>query len=523
MMMKRAVSAVLIVLMLLSATAACAAESRQSGKASYRFKDMNGHWAEDTVARLAGNGIVTGKGGAIFDPEGSVTRAEFVALLIRGLDIAVPKGAKDPGFADVKKGDWYYSYVVNAYANGILDGIEGGVFDPNGKITRELMVKMMADALKLQKLDVDWQELAYKTKRYKDWNKVSSWARDKMEKAVMLGLIKGKHPDMLAPRETATRAEAATIIERMLEVDEYISAIKDKELPKAEALKPEAIQKKVKLFSDASVFNRKIAPDARVDESSALMVKSLVEAQSTRGMLVAKGSYSVAVYYADANTPRYDVRRVASWAGGTTLNDVPIPDYAVPDPGEGHMAIIDLSTGYEYDLWLAKKSGGAWTAGWANRISYGGDGVYPDGLAARGSGIALTAGLIWPEELKRGRIDHALIFSYPFTKAKKYVYPASKTDGTSTRADAIPEGARVQLDPDLDLDTLGLTSYERTIALALQEYGMILCDTSGGPIELEAVNPISAWGDSYAGLLPNETYVFLRKIPAERLRVLDIN
>lgn len=278
----------------------------------------------------------------------------------------------------------------------------------------------------------------------------------------------------------------------------------------------------MRLYSDGSAFNKKIASDVKIDENSALMVGSLKEAFNTRGLQITRNSYSVSVFYADANTPRYNVKRTASWAGGTTLYDVPIPDYAVPDAGEGHMTIIDLSNGYEYDFWLAQKTNGVWTAGWANKTSYTGDGVYPDGLAARGSGMALAAGLIWPEELKNGYIDHALVFSYPFTKAKQYVYPASKTDGTSTRLDAIPEGARVQLDPTLNLDALGLTSYEKTVARAMQEYGMILCDTNGGPIELEAVNPVSAEGNAYEGLLPNDTYVFLRKIPVDRFRIIDI-
>lgn len=496
------------------------AQTRQNG---YRFTDMIGHWAENTVSRLAGLGIVSGRDDLTFDPEGTVTRAEFVALLVRSLGVSLPKGAKDPGFEDVKKQDWYYDYVMRAYANGIATGVDKDTFDPNGIITRELMVKMMVDALKLDDMNVDWYHPADTTMRYKDWGAVSQWAKDEVEKAVMIGLIKGKLTDILAPADTATRAEAATLIERMLEVDEYLSSFEHDQENHAGNLKPEIIEKRVRLFSDSSEFNQKISSTAKVDEKSGVMVKSLIAAYNSRGIIVTRNSYSVSVFYADRSTPRYNVRRAASWAGGTVLYDVPVPDFAVPDSGEGHMAIIDLSSGYEYDFWLAKKSGAAWTAGWANKISYRGDGVYPDGLAARGSGMALTAGMIWPEELRNGHIDHALVFSYPYTKARQYVYPASKTDGTSTRADAIPMGARIQLDPTLNLDSIGLTSYEKTIARAMQEYGMILCDTSGGPIELEAVNPVSAKNDSYEGLLPKDTFVFLKKIPVERLRVLEID
>lgn len=85
---------------------------------------------------------------------------------------------------------------------------------------------------------------------------------------------------------------------------------------------------------------------------------------------------------------------------------------------------------------------------------------------------------------------------------------------------AIPEGARVRLDPSLNLDRLGLTPYERTIAEALQTYGIYLGDDGGG-LALQAINPISASGAIYDGLLPDQRYVSLNGIPVNRFQVLD--
>jgi hypothetical protein len=85
---------------------------------------------------------------------------------------------------------------------------------------------------------------------------------------------------------------------------------------------------------------------------------------------------------------------------------------------------------------------------------------------------------------------------------------------------AIPEGARVRLDPTLNLDRLGLTPYERTIAEALQTYGMYLGDDGGG-LALQAINPLSSSGDPYSGLLPDRRYVSLNGIPVNRFQVLD--
>ena len=166
------------------------------------------------------------------------------------------------------------------------------------------------------------------------------------------------------------------------------------------------------------------------------------------------------------------------------------------------------------------KSGKSWSANWGNTIRTDSNGIYPDGTSTRASGFSL-AGVIWPEELRAGRIDHALVFAYPHTKSGGSVLPATAVgDGLSTRLDAIPIGARVQLDPNLNLDALGLTGYEKTIARALQEYGMILSD-SGGALSLYAIHPQSYSSDPYTGVLSSAAYSYLQKIPVERFRVLN--
>ena len=90
--------------------------------------------------------------------------------------------------------------------------------------------------------------------------------------------------------------------------------------------------------------------------------------------------------------------------------------------------------------------------------------------------------LFVPGEIRQGRIEHALAFGYTEPAAEKCVFPASKTDGDSTIPFAIPEGARLQLDPSLteaDFDQMGLDRAGKIIARALQEYGMISVDHSG--------------------------------------------
>jgi hypothetical protein len=157
-----------------------------------------------------------------------------------------------------------------------------------------------------------------------------------------------------------------------------------------------------------------------------------------------------------------------------------------------------------------------------------GSGIYPRGISARGSGFGLGAGLITAADIAAGSINHALIFSYPSTKAGGPVSPATESDGRTTTAGAIPEGARLQLDPNLDLNSLGLTPWQKMVAHALQRYGMILGDTGGG-VSLYAQNPQSTqtaypWGEESYAYLPSSLTSKMRvlSMPAQSTPTLDL-
>jgi hypothetical protein len=142
-------------------------------------------------------------------------------------------------------------------------------------------------------------------------------------------------------------------------------------------------------------------------------------------------------------------------------------------------------------------------------------------MSSRASGIAAAAGLIWPEEIRAGSIPHALVFAYPHTRAGGPVEPATRSDGQSAERRALPIGARLVLDPALDLNTLGLPPAERAIADALQRYGMILGDTSNG-FSLYAVHPNSFTADPYVSTWGTVTYIKLGMIPFDRMKVLPL-
>ncbi len=275
------------------------------------------------------------------------------------------------------------------------------------------------------------------------------------------------------------------------------------------------------LFRMQSPFYRKIASHPDIDPASETMVKSLVD-QANEAFVVAVKKWTVPVYYADASTTLREVKLTASWAPKKAMLDVPIPDFAEADPSDdGSMVVIDEENGCIYDFWRMRYRNGRWKAAWGNALPLASDGIFPKGFSARGSGFELLQGLIWPQELLEGHIDHALIFSYDHTRAGGPVAPATESDGTSSEDWAIPEGALVQLDPELNLDSLGLNSYERIIAKALQEYGMYCADDGGG-LQLYAVNPICVKNNPYENIWGDRTFVFLDKIPADRFRILKL-
>lgn len=297
----------------------------------------------------------------------------------------------------------------------------------------------------------------------------------------------------------------------------------------------------LRLYRDTSPLNQAIAPDARIDPESAALIAGMADAGD---LVVQVGQYSAPVFFADAATPRISVALACGtpWElGVTSLENVPMPPWAEaaedidggdnPPIGCGedsdqdnHLVILDLIQRCEYTFWQARRDqDGGWTASYAAALSMDGDGIFPNGMSSRGSGFSFLGGLIWPDELRNGRINHALVFSYPFVRSGGPVEPATDSDGVSDLPFAIPEGARLQLDPTLDLDSLNLTAYEKTIARALQEFGMFLVDQGGSSgIGLYAVDPRSTTGNPYDGLWPSEDYVALPNIPFNAFRVLTM-
>jgi hypothetical protein len=276
-------------------------------------------------------------------------------------------------------------------------------------------------------------------------------------------------------------------------------------------------------FDDTSPWNTPIGSNPAIDPNSDAMIATLGPSATNGGFWINMDSWTVPVYYAYENTPRYDVSCYNS--GGRCLPpfgpDVPIPVGAQPDPSsDGHMCIVDLSSNLTWDMYRARQtSGGGWEAEWGYVFDLTKEGVQTDGIgSARASGFPLIAGLIRKEEIEQGYIDHALVMAYNSPRAGVYVYPASVGYGGGGGTNAIPMGGRVQLDPALNLDSLGLSPAGKVIARALQEYGAYVADHAGALV-LFAEGLYGKPDDSWSGVLSGGT---LAGIPFSYFRVLKL-
>ena len=165
-------------------------------------------WYHDAIDYMMKNGLMKGISATSFDPKGTVTRAQLVTVLYRIAGEPQVEG-KHP-FADVSDGQWYSDAVAWASMNGIVNGITLTTFAPDRPVTREQIAALLyrytkSEAVKENKLSA-----------FPDADKISSYAFDAVNWAVAEGLIVGSDGKLL-PQESATRAEIATILMRLLE------------------------------------------------------------------------------------------------------------------------------------------------------------------------------------------------------------------------------------------------------------------------------------------------------------------
>lgn len=174
-----------------------------------RFDDLgrDWEWAREAIEVLAGQGIISGTGRG-FEPARPISRAEFVQLLVKALNLTLPSDAVEKELNDIQAGDWYFQAVRTACANNIVSGYPDGSFKPQKAITRNEMACVL---YRLQGGGAIAGELDYCDK-----DSIPAWAQPSIYFTAQIQLMKGYEDGSFRGHSPLTRAEAALIVYRYL-------------------------------------------------------------------------------------------------------------------------------------------------------------------------------------------------------------------------------------------------------------------------------------------------------------------
>ncbi len=172
------------------------------------FPDIDSHWAKIYVENMYTKDKVSGANNQ-FRPDDTISRAEFVTMLINNLEFKKSEG--EATFLDVSSSDWYYDFIEIAFENNLL--IESENFYPAIEITRIDMATMIAKALGDIDIDLEAFELSFD-----DCNDLTDEQLNYVKINNSLGIINGRNDITFAPYDNATRAEAVVMISKLLQL-----------------------------------------------------------------------------------------------------------------------------------------------------------------------------------------------------------------------------------------------------------------------------------------------------------------
>ena len=184
------------------------------------FYDIKGHENQTAIEGLAKRNIINGKTDNSFEPNSTMTRAEFATITVRALGLPLKVNYT---FTDVTENDWFYSYVNTAYSYGIVNGVSDAEFDPSGTITREEAAVMVARAAKLCGMNTDIEALEARDilAGFLDYVKASDWAVDSLAFCYDNAILPNDVME-IKPKQTVTRAEIAQMLYNMLVLSNLI-------------------------------------------------------------------------------------------------------------------------------------------------------------------------------------------------------------------------------------------------------------------------------------------------------------
>ena len=194
-------------------------ESTQADEAANQaatgYRDVSANaWYQSAVKYVSEQGMMNGTGGQRFSPDGDTTRGMVVTILYR---LEGSPSVTKSSFRDVQEGGYYAHAVAWAEQNQIVNGTGNGLFNPDGKITREQLASILYRYAQYKGRNVD-RTVGLDT--FQDGTQVQEYARSAMEWACASGLIQGNDRKALQPQSSASRAQVATILQRFCSAEQ---------------------------------------------------------------------------------------------------------------------------------------------------------------------------------------------------------------------------------------------------------------------------------------------------------------
>ncbi len=189
-------------------------DQKETEENTFHFSDVSEtHWAYNAIMELYTNGIVFGKTETEYDPTSFVKREEFIAMLVRAAQLELKDGIKE--FADVSDSDWFKSVLDIAYSNGIINGRGNGTVGAGENITRQDIAVIISNMILKGFLEEKKEDSKYTN--FTDIDTVSDYARSSVITIHKQKIISGYTEGDFRPMNSATRAEVAAIIQRILD------------------------------------------------------------------------------------------------------------------------------------------------------------------------------------------------------------------------------------------------------------------------------------------------------------------
>ena len=179
-------------------------------------------WYHDYVYDLVYRGVVNGMTATTYEPEGKLTRAQFVKLLACSLaDAETLKTYEGQHPFKDSEGHWAEAYIAWAKDKGIVEGVSATEFDPEAPITREQMATIFGRYALKQGIELPKSENAAGS--FPDADKISDYAREFVELMRIAGILNGYEDGTFRPQGNATRAEAAKLFSLFLSITDKLA------------------------------------------------------------------------------------------------------------------------------------------------------------------------------------------------------------------------------------------------------------------------------------------------------------